>query len=127
MKLGRLIGCRKRSCRGYYVGVVLMLWASVVLCAMTLGGAYIAQVTGNTPRRLHLSPLFVTHEAGPDTHHHTLLGDLAFGRDDHYLVCSSSPDEVVVDGVLHVDGKHVMDIRRYGESYAFATHGGEGC
>jgi hypothetical protein len=83
-------------------------------------------VVGDSPelaRTLHLSPLFVVHESGGG-HHHTILGDFAFGKDPVYMRCYG---QTVVDGTVHVDGEHVRDTRRYGQIYMHATKEGNGC
>lgn len=106
--------CRLRKTRTYY-GILLCLATLCLLVAsLIIHTRGVVQFSPALNRATHLSPLFVAHE--PDGgHHHTLLGDLAFGDDLGYMRCAK--DEFIVDGIYHAKGEHVTDLKRYGGSY----------
>lgn len=108
-----------RKGRAYYAYLVIGALLLLVLASLLANGHGIVQASPRLTRQAHLSPLFVTHDHGKaGNHSHTWLGDLAFGRSLHYQHCRK---QTVVDGVLHVNGRHVVDIRRYGGNYIEAV------
>lgn len=114
---------RLQKTYAYYGGccIVLALFFLVVGLSFSQYGA--VQYAPALAPELHESSRFVVHERDGG-HHHTVLGNLAFGKNEVYIRCDGN---VVIDGVLHVDGKHVDNVRKYGDDYINAIKGEKKC
>jgi hypothetical protein len=121
-KLQRWVGLRKTS--AYYVSLVCLSMLCFLFGALALSGYGLAHVSLALTHAAHLSPVLVIHSEAGTQHEHTFLGNLAFGDDFGYMRCFN---QEVIDGVLHVDGKHASNVRLYGSNYIHATEGGSRC